>query len=219
MRRILPLLALSLLACSDIVTPLRTGAYEYRKFVAEEKPSERVDTFTFHWPRAFLPVRVWVDANDPLYPHVARAIRRWTGAFLYGEFDAELVSDSLKADVIVLNAQPPAFVSGALRMEAFAPECRGATDIPHDPATNIAELPFRIYIYSRFAPDPPGLATCYSITATHELGHALGLLEHSPSPTDLMFADPALDGIGDQDRITAETLYHLPSRLTPGTRR
>lgn len=218
MRRLLPLLAFAVVGCSDLVTPLRTGPYEYRKFVSKGLPNGSVDTVTFHWPRSALPVRVWAAASDPLRPHVATAVARWKATFLYGEFDAILVDDSLKADVIVRNVAPPP-LSTPLRLEAFAPECRGATDIPFNLTTNVAELPFRIYIYSRFTPDPPGLGECYSITATHELGHAIGLLEHSPSPTDVMFGDPLNDGVSERDRITAETLYHLPSRLVPGPRR
>lgn len=218
MRRLLPILALACVACSDLVSPLRTGPYEYRKFVSKGTPDGSVDTVTFHWPRSALPVRVWAAADDPLRPHMARAVARWKAAFLYGEFDAVMVDDSTKADIIVRNTQPPP-VGSTLRFEKFAGECRGATDIRYNLTTNIAEMPFRIYIYSRFTPDPPGLDKCYSITATHELGHAIGLLEHSPSPTDVMLADPLNDGVSDRDRVTAETLYHLPSRLAPGPRR
>lgn len=218
MRRSLVVLAFTLVGCSDLVTPLRTDPYEYRRFEPKGSATGGVDTVSFHWPRSALPVRVWVGADDPLRPHMKTAIARWKGTFLYGEFDAVMVDDSAKADVIVRNVSPPP-LGGLLRLEAFASECRGATDIPYNLGDNTVQFPFRIYIYSRFTPDPPGLDKCYSITATHELGHAIGLLEHSLSPTDVMLGDPLNDGISDRDRITAETLYHLPSRLAPGTRR
>ena len=51
------------------------------------------------------------------------------------------------------------------------------------------------------------------------MGHAIGLLEHSPSVADLMFSDPLLDGISNRDRITAETVYHLRPTYTPTNRR
>lgn len=220
MRRLLPLLALAIVGCSDLVTPLRTGPYEYRQFVSKGNASGGVDTVSFHWPRSALPVRVWVGADDPLKPHMTLAISRWKAAFLYGEFDATMVDDSAHADIIVLNSvAPPGAGLAGLRMEAFAPECKGATDIEYSLVSNTVTLPIRIYIWSRFTPDPPGLDGCYRITATHELGHALGLLREAPNISDVMYGDPVVDGISDQDRITAETLYHLPSRLAPGPRR
>lgn len=220
MRRLLPALILALVGCSDLVTPLRNGPYEYRQFIAKGTPDGAVDTASFHWPRSALPVRVWVADDDPLKPHMALAISRWKAAFLYGEFDAVMTNDSSHADVIVRNIIAPP-IGGLLmmRLDAFAPECRGATDIPYDLPSHTVLFPFRIYIWSRFSPDPPGLDGCYRITATHELGHAVGLLRESPNITDVMFGDPVVDGLSDTDRITAETLYHLPSRYAPGTRR
>ncbi|MES2306945.1 MAG: hypothetical protein V4558_15695 [Gemmatimonadota bacterium] len=219
MRRLLPLLALLVVGCSDLVSPLRTGPYDYRQFVSKGTPDGAVDTVTFHWPRSALPVRVWVGADDPLKPHMQLAISRWKAAFLYGEFDAVMVDDSSRADVIVRNIVAPPIGGLLMRAEAFAPECRGATDIPFNLTNHTVLFPFRIYIYSRFTPDPPGLDGCYRITATHELGHALGLLRESPNIGDIMFGDPVVDQLSEQDRITAETLYHLPSRLAPGPRR
>ncbi|MES2124295.1 MAG: hypothetical protein V4503_06355 [Gemmatimonadota bacterium] len=222
MRRLLPLglALLAVTACSDLVTPLRTNPYEYRKFISKGLPDGSVDTVLFHWPRNFLPVRVWVAADDPLRPHMTTAIDRWNATFLYGEFRAMMVNDSNAADVIVRNVVAPAGGEAPpITLSAFAPECRGETDLFYNLSARTIILPVRMYIYPRFSTTPPGLDDCYRITATHELGHALGLLEHSPSASDLMFSDPVLDGISERDRITAETVYHLPATYTPVNRR
>lgn len=220
MRRLIPLVCVVFAACSDLVSPLRTNPYEYRIFNAKGPASGGVDTVSFHWPRAFLPVRVWVAPGDVLRPHIATAIARWQGAFLYGEFRATMVDDSSTADIVVRNTAAPAGgAAPVVELEAFAAECRGETDLFYDLPTKTVLLPIRLYVFPRFANTPPGLESCYRVTATHELGHALGLLAHSPSASDVMYLDPVLDGISDRDRITAETVYHLRPTYAPANRR
>ena len=220
MRRLLPLACVLLAACSDLISPRRTNPYEYRTFVSKGTPDGSIDTVTFHWPRPYLPVRVWVAPEDALQPHVATAIARWQAAFLYGELSAMLVDDSSSADIIVRNTIAPAGGAGlSLGLEAFAPECRGETDLYYDLATKTVILPIRMYIYPRFTTNPPGLETCYRITVTHEFGHAIGLLGHSTSSSDVMYSDPVLDGISDRDRTTAETVYHIRPTFAPSNRR
>ncbi len=220
MRRLLPLGCLLIAACSDLVTPRRSNPYEYRKFISKGVLGGGIDTVSFHWPRAFLPVRIWVAPDDVLRPHVVTAIARWEGSFLYGEFRATLVSDSTTADIIVRNVvAPPGGELPLLAVEALAPECRGETDLFYNLTARTVVLPVRVYVYPRFTTNPPGLERCYRITTTHELGHAIGLLEHSPSSTDVMFGDPVQDGVSDRDRITAETVYHLRPTYAPANRR
>lgn len=220
MRRFLPLALVLLASCSDIVSPRRSDPYEYRTFVTKGSVDGNIDTVSFHWPRSYLPLRVWVDPNDELFPHVGTAITRWHGAFLYGEMRAEITSDSSSADIIVSNSVPPAGgVAPSLRLGARAPECRGETDLYYDLATNTVILPIRMYVWPRFTTTPPGLEECYRLTVTHEFGHAIGLLGHSLEPSDVMYSDPVLDGISDRDRVTAETVYHINPTFSPSNRR
>ncbi|MDF3052856.1 MAG: hypothetical protein K0S19_961 [Geminicoccaceae bacterium] len=80
-----------LLSCADIAAPSRSNAYEWRRIVG-------IDTLSFHWPKAELPVRFWVEDSLNLPAHVEHGIAEWEAAFLYGEFAGEVVSDSNKAD-------------------------------------------------------------------------------------------------------------------------
>ena len=220
MRRLLLFACVLLAACSDLISPRRSNPYEYRTFVSKGTPDGSVDTVSFHWPRSYLPLRIWVAPEDALQPHVATAISRWESAFLYGEVRAMMVDDSNSADIIVRNTVAPAGGAGLrLGLEAFAPECRGETDLYYDLPTKTVILPVRMYIYPRFTTTPPGLESCYRLTVTHEFGHAIGLLGHSPSSSDVMFSDPVLDGISDRDRTTAETVYHIRPTYAPGNRR
>ncbi len=220
MRPLLAIFALALAGCSELVSPTRTTPYEYRQFVVNG-PND-IDTLTFKWPRSFLPVRVWVANDEPLRAPVELAIERWEGALLFGEFRAELVSDSTSADVIVRNVPSPGGIGlSRIRLEGLAPECLGATDVRTNAALTEVILPIRVYVWPRFASDHPQIRTCYDITTTHEMGHVLGIISpnHSPSPADVMFGNPVLNGLSERDMITAETVYHVPATLVPTGRR
>jgi hypothetical protein len=206
------LVAAIVLGCSDIAAPRRNDLYEWRIFTPSTTGG--IDTLSFHWDPALLPVRVWVENTADLPQHMSRAVDIWESVFLYGEFRAEVVSDSNTADVIVLGSQAPALRSGRSRLTSMlAPECSGATDLDVPPDNRQLLLPIRIFITPGPIPADPGLASCLALTSIHELGHALGIFEHSPNPTDIMFNDPVVDLPSPLDRGTAEIIYHIPSTL------
>ncbi len=214
MRRLLPLVLVLAVACSDLFAPQRTDAYEYR--CLPTIGSFCADTVAFHWPPSDQPVRVYTASGSALAPHLATALSRWNGAFLYGELRLVAVTDSNSADIILENIFPPE--NNLLRepMHAFAVGCTGATDSPVD---HVYQLPIHSYIFSNTGQAVPGIDLCYSIVVTHELGHALGILTHSPSIGDVMYASPVLDGLSDRDRQTIETAYHSPANVTTTGRR
>lgn len=213
MRRLLIGGLLVVAACGTIGSPLitSTDVYEFRDL-------ELGDTTVFHWKRTDLPVRVWVASDSPIRQYVETAISRWENAFLYGEFSATMVTDSTKADVIVRNSPPD--VGGGIH--AFAPECTGETDPDIDPVTKTATLPMHVYVYPATSLPGAGLATCYSITVTHEFGHVLGIINSNHAGTnsgDVMFGNPVFDGISNRDRLTANTLYLVAPNVTITGRR
>ncbi len=220
MRRLIPAVLLLGAACSDLLSPTRVAPYEYRQFVASG--GTRIDTLTFRWPRSFLPVRIWVADDEPLRQPITTAISRWQGALLFGEFRAELVTDSSRADVIVRNVPSPGGIGlSRIRLDALAPECIGATDIRTDGALTQVILPMRVYIWPRFSPQNPNITTCYEITATHELGHVIGIISpnHSPDVGDVMFSNPVFNGLSERDISTAEVVSHITPTLVPTGRR
>jgi hypothetical protein len=203
----------ALLGCSDISAPLRDDLYEWRLFVPAAAGSG-TDTLSFHWSRSALPVRVWVEDTVGLPADFDRAITVWKSVFLYREFDAQRVSDSIGADVIVrggaLSASP---VSSVRLSSALRPECSGATDLNFSDDNTEFRTPVRIFIAPLASPDDPGLRECLALTSIHELGHAIGIFRHSPNATDIMFSDPVVPLPSALDRGTAEVLYHVPSTL------
>jgi len=204
-------------ACADIAGPGRSDVYEWR-FIFSSSPGT-TDTLSFHWPGSRLPVRIWTEDAFDLPAHVAAGIEQWKSAFLYGEFDAVQVPDSNTADIIV-RAESPAKLAGSISpLESrSAPECEGGTDIVPPPGSQQIQYPVRVFLLPRFDPSTPGVTECLALTATHELGHALGILNHSPADTDIMFVDPVVSTLSPRDRATIERAYHVPSNLVAPTR-
>lgn len=204
-----------LFSCADIAAPSRTPAYEWRRIVAT---ATGPDTLSFHWPQSRLPVRIWAQDTLNLPAHVQHGISEWERAFLYGEYQAQLVSDSSVADVIVTSGIAPKGGLSITRLQSLAPECQGATDIELDASGQQILPPIRVYVDPRFAPSSPGVDECMALTTTHELGHSMGIFAHSANTDDIMFADPVVAEISPRDRATAELAYHTEPTLTVAPR-
>ncbi len=206
-------LALMAAACADIGSPSRQDIYEWRSIQGS-------DTLSFHWPQSFLPVRIWAEDQYSLPAFADSSIAAWKPAFLYHEWDAVRVADSADADVIVRYGSPPAgddILLERLALDARAAECEAAT-LPHIDAGREVHLPMHVYIRARFAPELPATQACLALTLTHEIGHTLGIFQHSPHPEDIMNGNPAVPHPSERDRNTAEVLYHTPANVSPAPR-
>jgi predicted Zn-dependent protease len=200
------------LSCADIAAPTRSDNYEWRLVVPG---TTAPDTLSFHWPAARLPVKIWAQDTLGLPAHVQHGIDQWEAAFLYREFAGVMVFDSSTADVVVSTGSS-ALVGFSL--SSMAPECEGATFFDLPDGSREIQIPVRVFINPRLDLSVPGMEACLALTATHELGHALGIFAHSPVATDIMFSDPVVSELSARDRTTAELAYHTPSTLTVGTR-
>ncbi|MFN8654461.1 MAG: matrixin family metalloprotease [Gemmatimonadales bacterium] len=201
-------------ACSDIVSPTRTNAgYDWRLLVNYDSAGSTFqDTLSFHWPRSSLPVKVWVENQDGLPGHVSDAIKAWKAAFIYSEWDAKIVSDSATADVIVRAIQPPP-QTPSLHF-ALAQACVGATDVDTAATRHQLKVPVHAYVYVSI-PGDPGLEDCLNTVATHELGHTMGLFQHSKDSTNIMFAVPTASAPTDNDITTILKAYHFKPTMVP----
>jgi predicted Zn-dependent protease len=216
LRRLFFIGILGALACTELSAPTRAVPYESRLFIPfDDNGTPAIDSVRFHWPASSIPVTYWVEDSLNAPAHARAAIETWKRAFLYGEWDARVVSDSSSADVIVRVLQPP--VKPAPQLLRFAsrrPECEGATDIDTVATRRELRLPVRIYVSPRLINDP-SLALCMEITTTHEMGHSMGLFQHSGDPVDIMYADPEATELSARDIATIEALYHRQADMLP----
>jgi len=203
-----------LAACSDIVSPVRNQRYDWRLIVAYDGAGPRVDTLSFHWPRNQVPVKMWVEDASDLKARAREGIALWKDAFLYGEWDARLVDDSTSAQVIVRLLQPPPLRAGAIRMAASAQPCFGATDVDTGATRFEIVLPIRSYVFPS-VPNDPGLEDCMRHVTSHEIGHTMGLFQHSTDSLDLMYGVPTVDFLSERDVGTAENAYHFKPDMVP----
>ncbi len=178
-------------------------------------------SMVFHWPSTYNPVRVYAEPTGALPANVANAMALWAGAFRCRELSLTAATDSLHADIIVRNPQfLPAVRLPQVRSLGVdsTQACTGVTQFVVDSDSTALVGPMRSYV-SPF----PGVAdsivqSCYHFVVAHELGHALGILDHSPDPNDLMYPTPFRLYLTPDDRYTIQYLYHIVSRLGPPPR-
>lgn len=171
----------------------------------------------FHWPASDQPVRVYAEPPASFQAQVDSGLRLWVGAFRCGEFRASLVADSTTADIVVRNPSSLPPIPLAHHVAADSTDaCRGRTDVFVD-LTDVVERPIRSYI-APASVDSALIRSCFRFVTAHELGHALGIFQHSPDPADLMYSVPRRRVLTAADRYTIQTLYHAAATLTPAPR-
>lgn len=199
----------AVLSCGEATSPSRNDLYEWRRV-------EGADTLSFHWPEDRLPVRIWVQDSLDIPSRVQEGVAAWKAAYLYGEYDAVLVADSTTADVVVLvTAALPAGVNTVARLRTILLGCEGETVVDTAATRFQLRLPMRVRMTPRFNPATTDLTECFRVLATHELGHSLGIFDHSPDDGDIMYDDPTVSGLSTRDVNTAQALAHYPANMTP----
>jgi len=166
-------------------------------------------TVVFRWPASFMPVRYYAKDTLALDANTNAALQLWTNAFRCGEVSTVRVTDSTLADVIVRHtASMPAIPAGATVMAAdSAGTCGGRTDFFLDSLGRLVR-PMHAYVWP-VGTDPVAIAACFRFTTSHEIGHSLGLFEHSPDAGDIMYTVPRRSTLSINDRFTIQLLYHL----------
>jgi hypothetical protein len=180
---------------------------------ADTVPPDTV--LVFHWPASRLPVRFYADPRGAMPALVWLGIGTWEGQFLYGEFTGIQVADSTHADVIVSwQGGVPADVPPDTGPPVDA--CGGSTTNPAS-AFPLDSTVLHVGLFVKGGTDAQ-VAACLGRVVVHELGHALGLLKHSPYADDIMNEVPAVTAPSLEDRRTIEVLYHTPATVIPPPR-
>jgi predicted Zn-dependent protease len=144
-------------------------------------------------------------------------IRAWEAQFLYGEFQGTRITDSAMADVRVFfpgTPPPPAPLTDAPTASA----CSGVTNLVFG-GNNQLTQPITVTLQSFGGFTPEQVANCLARVTTHEIGHTIGLLQHSDQATDIMFGAPfglvQVRVPSPRDGATATRLYHTTSDIRP----
>jgi hypothetical protein len=218
----------------------------YLPFMVHRKPgtSATGDVLLLcRWPASAMPLPVYVDETvipeelqnefDPVDPaHFGAAARRalstWEDA-LEGLVSFRLVARPDEAFLRLRvraerapSPEPEVRVLGVT--EAVRRACRPRG---WDPDSERMYVRFEVPEAIVYAADEFGLLTDAQVEAIalHEIGHALGMLGHSPIPTDLMYRvlgeRVAARGLSDADVNSFVSLYRLPNgthygQVSPG---
>jgi hypothetical protein len=176
------------------------------------------DSAVFHWSPSTLPVRFYPDPRGAMPALVSLAVDAWEAQFLYGEFRGALVSDSSQADVIVeWSGSVPADVSPDPGAPVAA--CDGQTVYPSWAGGTSTGRALHVTIGALTGGYTQAqVAACLRRVVIHEFGRALGLLQNSPSPLDIMYITPTVAFPSSRDRRTVEVLYHTTATVVPPAR-
>lgn len=211
--------ALLLAACDSPTVPERLlrEVYDYRLLTPQPK--------VFRWPTGST-VRLYVmPDNDAartaaLEAAVAAAIPGWNAAALYGEVRLETTTDVANADVVVLYSATAAPVDvsscspgGGFAYTTFCLDQSNPARLAIFPLrTGGGNVKMLLTIRTTNILD----AAQVRRLVAHELGHVLGISQHSSRPTDLMFPDPTATSLpSSRDRATLQVLYHTRPDITP----
>jgi hypothetical protein len=224
-RLLVLLLPVVVAACDAPTIPPRIEVYRYAADGG----------LVFRWP-AGATVRLYVAGEGDL----ARQLQRWTDAAgdmwnaaqLYDDYRVTRTSRLDEADVVLRWSQTPLPVSvpdgavctppGGQADTMFCFEAPRPDDAPQ--AARLVTLPIR-----DAAPDAAGRVRAVITVLTwesadtlharrlvaHEVGHALGIWNHSPAAADLMFGGMlSANALSRADRGTVQMLYRTPPNVT-----
>ncbi len=216
---------LALAACESPIVPAREDAYPFAtvpRFTGDK-------SVVIRWP-AGTAVRVFLNGgNAPrtvvLETAFGRGSSMWENAILFGEFTLSRVSDIREADVVItwsdvslplnVSACPVVFGNAATTF-CPTPDLSRLVPFPFTSAvTGAAPADSHVKMLVTVLGSASADQTRATMLVTHELGHVLGIAQHSPNPLDVMFATVTASVLTHADASTIQVLYHTSVDLTP----
>lgn len=209
-----------LAACDSPTVPERflRDVYDFRLLTPEPvtfrwQTNSTVSFFVVDDPGA-------AERTQHLREAVAHGIDVWNTATLYGEVELVAAGSIDDADVVVEYSH----VTSPLELSNCTPSGGLAvtTFCLTDDGSNLRPFPFanggtskaKFVLTVRVTPQTGALDVRRLVT--HEMGHVLGIGQHSGKQTDLMFGGVlSRDDPSPADRATLQVLYHTTPDITP----
>lgn len=211
-----------LAACESPVIPPKAVHEIYSFRLGTEPPS------VLRWPSgARVAVHVAARAGaraELLESAFTAAAATWNRPVLFGEYEIVSAGGVVDADVVLRwsDEVAPVDLSGCQPVisRAVTTFCLAADDAsrlhrfplrpPHDTAHSRVRMV--VTILGSEASRPHEVERLVA----HELGHVLGLADHSPDPQDLMFGgQPTRATLSRRDEATIHVLYHTRPDILP----
>jgi hypothetical protein len=213
--------AVSAPACETSTVPFDTGQYDFRLAVAG---AGGVQFRTFHWD---LGSDVPVFINEPdvsgrpsMTPALDTAAVRWTRAAVFGEVRLRPTTDLAEAVAVLQWRDTEPILSTPVGCTGPGGGAASTTGCLNETSDSLVVWPRRDLepsqvVFSVVVQNQPAMTdTLLAQIVTHEMGHVLGILAHSPTPGDLMFGGfLTVDDLTSADQQTLRTLYQSPVDL------
>lgn len=187
------------------------------------------DSLVLRWPNGSQ-IRVLLQpagdaALDSLLEQgFSHAVRAWEAVGLYGDYrfarariveDADVILTWTGVSLPVVVSDCPPGGSNAFTTFCLTPEGDRLRPFPFLPGSGTGMIS-RVRFLVSIRPGSTVTPERVRALVTHELGHVLGLAQHSPIQTDIMFTDPGLrETPNARDRASVIVLYQTPPDITP----
>jgi Tfp pilus assembly protein PilF len=171
----------------------------------------------YRWPVSKLPLRVFVDPGThvvgckPTYDqYITQAFDQWASAS-GNRLAWTRVSNREQADIVCSWSDDLQFIG--------ASEDAGQTDMASEPGPDGSRIirHVKVAVLTISADGKPLGEQEIKRTCLHEVGHALGLKDHSPNGGDVMFfsdAPSTAPNLSSRDRATIARLYDAYPQVT-----